>query len=146
MHKKQFFIFCCLICYTLTSQVSQSIIIDKVNTKNLTNPFVSSLFQDLKGYLWIGTTGGLNKYDGYEFTKFRNTAKDSTSLSNSSITGFHQTEIDYIFIGTRNGLNIYNYNDNKFTRVFYDSKEINDFKKNNIYCVVTNKGGEKIIG
>ena len=32
---------------------------------------VSTILQDTKGYIWFGTWDGLNKYDGYSFTKYR---------------------------------------------------------------------------
>jgi ligand-binding sensor domain-containing protein len=140
-----FFLVCCFLLLGVKSQISQSIIIDKINTKDLTNPFVSALFQDQKGYLWVGTIGGLNKYDGYGFTKYRGLPNDSASLSNSAITCFHQTDLDYIYIGTRKGLNIYNYNTNNFKRVFTVGKGSNS-TKNNINCIISDKSGEKIVG
>ena len=33
----------------------------------LANLMTTAFFQDKKGYLWIGTDRGLNRYDGYGF-------------------------------------------------------------------------------
>ena len=33
----------------------------------LANLMTTAFFQDQKGYLWIGTDRGLNRYDGYGF-------------------------------------------------------------------------------
>ena len=115
--------------------VAQNLVFDRVNTQNLTNPFVSSLFQDEKGYLWVGTIGGLNKYNGYGFTRYRYLQDDSTSLSNPAITSFYQNDINFVYVGTRNGLNIYNYNTDKFQRIFYDQNSENASLKNNINCI-----------
>lgn len=46
---------------------------------------ISAIHQDQSGYLWIGTTDGLCRYDGYEFTIYRHDPHDSTSLSNNEI-------------------------------------------------------------
>jgi len=35
----------------------------------LSNAFVNALAQDHEGYVWIGTSDGLNRYDGHEFKK-----------------------------------------------------------------------------
>ncbi|MFO7849940.1 MAG: two-component regulator propeller domain-containing protein, partial [Spirochaetia bacterium] len=32
---------------------------------------VSSIVQDQRGFLWFGTQGGLNRYDGYEFRVYK---------------------------------------------------------------------------
>jgi ligand-binding sensor domain-containing protein len=41
---------------------------------------VYAIYQDSKGYLWIGTHDGLNRYDGYEFKKFRHDPANKNSL------------------------------------------------------------------
>ncbi len=33
---------------------------------------VNIMMQDSRGYIWIGTSSGLNKYDGYNFTIYKN--------------------------------------------------------------------------
>ncbi len=37
----------------------------------LSQTSVEYLFQDSKGYMWIGTTDGLNRYNGNKFEVFR---------------------------------------------------------------------------
>ncbi|MCE3259828.1 MAG: hypothetical protein K0S12_1469, partial [Bacteroidetes bacterium] len=128
------------------SQPSQSAVIDKINTKDLTNTFVSTLFQDQKGYLWVGTIAGLNRYNGYDFTKFRSFEKDTTSLSNPAITCIAQLDADKIMVGTRNGLSIYSYSTNNFTRVRLAPSVADGKKKKNIYSIIANSKGEKLVG
>lgn len=36
----------------------------------LSDDMVFSIFQDSSGYIWIGTSNGLNRYDGYNITNF----------------------------------------------------------------------------
>ena len=43
------------------------------------------IFQDSRGYLWIGTQDGLNRYDGYSFKIYKHDPDDPTSLSHNSI-------------------------------------------------------------
>ncbi|HXG00035.1 MAG TPA: two-component regulator propeller domain-containing protein, partial [Bacteroidota bacterium] len=54
--------------------------------QGLSNITVSCITQDMHGFLWIGTEDGLNRYDGYTFTVFRPSEKDSLSLPGSIIT------------------------------------------------------------
>ncbi len=48
--------------------------------EGLSNNNVLAIFQDSKGYMWFGTEDGLNKYDGYSFTKYQFDPFDSSSL------------------------------------------------------------------
>ena len=36
----------------------------------LSNSQINYLFQDSRGFIWIGTSYGLNRYDGYRFRTF----------------------------------------------------------------------------
>ncbi|HEX8529599.1 MAG TPA: two-component regulator propeller domain-containing protein, partial [Cytophagales bacterium] len=48
--------------------------------RGLSHDVVTSIMQDPQGYLWLGTTNGLNRYDGYGFRVFSQTYGDTTSL------------------------------------------------------------------
>src|SRR5215813_4023549 len=48
------------------------------------NP-VRCIYQDSKGFIWIGTYDGLSRYDGYKFTNYTNTNGLSHNLINSMI-------------------------------------------------------------
>ncbi len=49
--------------------------------QGLSQAAVRALFQDSRGFLWVATEDGLNRYDGYGFTVFRNDPLDPDSLS-----------------------------------------------------------------
>src|SRR5690349_9243107 len=40
-----------------------------------------AIFQDSRGYLWVGTQDGLNRYDGYTFEVFKHDTEDPQSIS-----------------------------------------------------------------
>ncbi len=63
------------------------------------------ILQDRKGFMWFGTRDGLSKYDGYQFTTYRNIRGDSTSISNNMITDIVEDTHGYLWIGTWGGLN-----------------------------------------
>ena len=46
---------------------------------------ITSIIQDQKGFVWIGTRAGLNRYDGTSFKEFQNEIGNPNSLINNSI-------------------------------------------------------------
>jgi len=70
----------------------------------LSNNSVQCIIQDKDGIMWIGTTGGLNRYDGSFFIQY--SLLSQPALSSSVITALMQGEDGLIWIGTENGLNI----------------------------------------
>jgi len=53
--------------------------------QGLSQDIVKSILQDRQGFMWFGTEDGLNRYDGYSVTVYKNDPLDSNSLSNNSI-------------------------------------------------------------
>jgi signal transduction histidine kinase/ligand-binding sensor domain-containing protein/DNA-binding response OmpR family regulator len=78
---------------------------------------VLSILQDSRGFLWIGTYDGLNRYDGYSFTTFKHDPSDSSSLSSNNIWTLFEDSSGVLWIGTwSNGLNKFDKEQEKFIR------------------------------
>jgi signal transduction histidine kinase/ligand-binding sensor domain-containing protein/DNA-binding response OmpR family regulator len=75
--------------------------------RGLSHNQVTCFLKDRKGFLWIGTQSGLNRFDGYTFKVFRNDARDSTSLINNYITRLFEIPHGKIGVLTTTGLTIY---------------------------------------
>lgn len=74
----------------------------------LSNNAVTTIFQDHNGFMWFGTYDGLNRYDGYECTIFRNVADDSNSIHSNSINAIKEDSVYNIWVGGQKEINIYN--------------------------------------
>ena len=66
---------------------------------------IRTLLQCRKGFLWIGTENGLDRFDGYGFKHYRYNRKDSNTISNNFIYDLHEDSEGLIWIGTNHGLN-----------------------------------------
>lgn len=78
---------------------------------------VLAMLQDSRGYLWVGTQAGLNRYDGYGFTILEHDSEDPNSLSHSSIISLAEDRNGILWIGTwGGGLNRYDPSSGIFTR------------------------------
>lgn len=70
----------------------------------LSQSTVQCMLQDRKGFLWFGTSNGLNRYDGYNFTVYVNDPSDSTSISDNGILSLYEDKEGYLWIGTVEGV------------------------------------------
>ncbi|WP_291648671.1 sensor histidine kinase [Clostridium sp.] len=81
----------------------------------LSQTSVEYLFQDSKGYMWIGTADGLNRYNGNKFEVFRYSKDKPNSISGNYISAITEDYEENIWVGTSRGLNKINMNTNEIT-------------------------------
>lgn len=73
--------------------------------EGLANASVSSIVQDAAGFIWLGTQGGLHRWDGVAFTIYENEPFDDTTLPHNLIqTIFLDTDGSTLWLGTYGGL------------------------------------------
>ena len=103
---------------------------------------VSCMIQDHFGYLWLGTTNGLVKYDGYNMKIYQPDPGDSSSISGEMIRALYEDKKGTLWVGTRfGGLNSFDRKTEKFTR--YDTPSIaNSF----VYCIDEDRDGNILTG
>lgn len=86
--------------------------------EGLSNLSVSSIVQDRNGFLWFGTQGGLNRYDGRSVEVFRHDPFDENTLPHDLIqTIYYQEEEEVLWIGTYNGLSSFDISAGSFTNI-----------------------------
>jgi len=73
----------------------------------LSSSRVQSIHQDSRGFMWFGTTKGLNRYDGYGFTIYRHRDGDATSLPANDALTIYEDAQKTIWVGTPAGLSRY---------------------------------------
>lgn len=104
----------------LGAQTNQAIFSHLTTQNGLSCNRASVVMQDRRGFYWIGTEDGLNRFDGSNCKVFRNIKNDSNSLSNNNCASILEDDFGDIWIGTHMGVNRYNYKENKFERFFLD--------------------------
>jgi len=114
-----------LIGYSSLSAQRQHIRFKRLSTGDgLSQSNVTCILQDSRGFLWFGTRDGLNKYDGYRFTIYKNVVGDSNSLSNSYITSLAEDAKGNIWLGTwGGGVNRFDPGTHRFARYSLKDKK-----------------------
>lgn len=88
----------------------------------LSQSTVHCVLQDSRGYLWVGTDDGLNRYDGTQFVQFHSDPEDSTTLSNSGVWSIFEDRTGSIWVGTQKaGLNRFDRRAGRFEQVLTDA-------------------------
>ncbi len=73
-------------------------------TAGLAQNGVHVLYQDAQGYVWIGTEGGLNRFDGYTLQRHVHDPNRPDSLPPGLITAVADAGDGMLWIGTQTGL------------------------------------------
>lgn len=114
--------------------------------EGLSQNMVDCILKDSKGFMWIGTWNGLNRFDGYNFTIFKQDPNDNHSLSNNFIYSLAEDRFDNIWVGTAAGLNVYLYNENKFIVYYHQADNEQSISSDRINAVITDRNGDIWIG
>jgi signal transduction histidine kinase/ligand-binding sensor domain-containing protein len=88
--------------------------------EGLSSSMATSIIQDYKGFIWIGTYDGLNRYDGFNFVVYKNDTADSSSLADNLVRTMIEDEAQNLFIGTQNGLCLYDRKNDRFLNYMLD--------------------------
>jgi diguanylate cyclase (GGDEF)-like protein len=69
----------------------------------LTNQVVTALAEDRDGFIWVGTEGGLVRWDGYRFRSYLADSADDGSLGDNFIRCLFRDAAGELWIGTNSG-------------------------------------------
>ena len=125
-----------ILIFCSTTGYSQDLEFQHLSTRQgLSQANVWDILQDSYGFIWIATEDGLNVYDGYSFTVFRNNPLDTTSISNSNVRCIRQDLSGNLWVGTRFGLNFYDRATNTFEKFLYDDKNPRSLSNNDVTSI-----------
>ncbi len=89
----------------------------------LSNSHITCIHQDSRGFLWVGTNDGLNRYDGYSFHVYRQIPGDTTGMFNNIVNAIFEDSHGTLWMSTYNrGFYSYDRKKNKFVVVEEMSK------------------------
>lgn len=98
---------------------------EKINFENLTiedglsSNFITAIFQDSRGYIWIGTDDGLNQYNGNYIVEYNY----GDGLASTYINAICEDSYGNIWVGTKGGLSIINSKTEEIKNIKYDNSK-----------------------
>ncbi|MCB9286702.1 MAG: hypothetical protein H6560_05235 [Lewinellaceae bacterium] len=112
--------------------------------QGLPSPYVYAFTQDSKGFLWIGTSLGLSRYDGYGSKIYRYDLQDSTLIT--SAWCLFEDKRGGLWIGTDKGLKYLDFKTGQFTSYKHDPKNSNSLSSGPIISILEDSYGVLWVG
>ncbi len=76
--------------------------------KQLSSSFVSEIYLDRDGFIWVATRNGLNKYDGYQFRLFKKEKKAELGMASNYVNCMVQDRNGLFYVGMYGALQSFN--------------------------------------
>lgn len=117
---------------SLYAQTFPSLSFSHITTKEgLSTNYTTAVAEDKQGFIWIGTSNGLNRYDGYHFKHYYHSNTDSNSLIHNDIQTLYCDSKNRIWVTTVDGISCFNPVTNQFINYATKFKAPYHLKNNN---------------
>ncbi len=115
--------------------------------EGLSQSIVEQIVQDRQGFMWFVTEDGLNRFDGYTFTVYRNVAGDPSSLSHNELKSIFEDRLGMLWVGAfEGGLNRFDPITEKVTRYRHDRSDPGSLAADTVRCIAEDRSGRLWIG
>jgi putative methionine-R-sulfoxide reductase with GAF domain len=110
--------------------------------QGLSNSFVTGIAQDARGYMWIATAAGLNRFNGCNFVQFHS-SDDSLSLPQENLTKLVWLDTCRLAVYSSGGLHIVNTRTGETHNLLvpYKDKQY-QYKFNTVTAASSNSSGD----
>jgi signal transduction histidine kinase/ligand-binding sensor domain-containing protein/DNA-binding response OmpR family regulator len=108
-------------------------------SNELAQAWVTAISQDFLGFIWIGTSDGLYRYDGYKLKTFRSIPGSQNTLIGNNITAILEDSQQNLWVACTKGISIYDRNTDRF---YYAA----DWPRENVSCIVEDAKGSLFFG
>lgn len=112
----------------------------------LSSNHTSYIFQDSRGFLWITTEDGINRYDGYKFKHYKHIPGNLNSLSDYAATHILEDSKGLFWISTREGLNVFDPATEKFIHYNPIKDDSASLSNEKIVCTAEDNFGNIWVG
>ncbi|MFN8250406.1 MAG: two-component regulator propeller domain-containing protein [Ferruginibacter sp.] len=144
MTKKLFRFF--IYCFAYTTPVFAQIQTGNAYVEHLTvdngisSNNVNCIFQDSRGFIWIGTSNGLNRYDGVQVLQLHHNEENPNSLPGNFICNITEDSQHRLWIGTNEGICSYLPLKNQFASYLHTAKDFDILNATRFYVMVAADG------
>jgi ligand-binding sensor domain-containing protein len=114
---------------------------DHITTRDgLSQDIVTCIAQDAKGFMWIGTEDGLNRYDGYSIGVYRSNMSDSTTITWNSVNAMMVDRKGRLWVSA-SGASLYDERRDGFVRYVNSPTDSFSLPNNHVTAFTQDTGG-----
>lgn len=106
----------------------------------------NAIVQDQQGFIWIGGSNGLARYNGHSFDMFLYNPKDTRSLSNNFVWDLLVDREGQLWVATTNGLNRFVPESQSFERYLNQPDQPDSLISNDVYTLMEDREGQLWVG
>ncbi|MEM8901272.1 MAG: two-component regulator propeller domain-containing protein, partial [Bacteroidota bacterium] len=108
---------------------------------------VNCVVSDQQGFIWIGTTNGLCKFDGRNFKLYQHDPQNTNSIPSNTIRTLHADSFGNIWIGTTGGgLARINTQTEKLTTFTHNPSDEGSLSHDEILCIYSDRSKRLWVG
>jgi signal transduction histidine kinase/ligand-binding sensor domain-containing protein/DNA-binding response OmpR family regulator len=146
-YKKTFFILIVFLTLFNLSNAQERYNFTALSTSGgLHSSTINAIIKDQYGLMWFATDDGLAKFDGTNFTVYRNKNNDPKSLQANEIPSIYEDKNGTIWVGTSGGsLSMYDRKNDNFLN-FPTSTGPNSLRNNVIKTIASDRNGKIWVG
>jgi signal transduction histidine kinase/ligand-binding sensor domain-containing protein/AraC-like DNA-binding protein len=114
---------------------------------DLINNEATAILQDNKGFLWFGTRGGLQRFDGYSLKQLKNDFGKGDNLLSQSIEVLENGKDNIVWIGTKSGgLSSYDVTKGRIVNYVHQQIANDEFNGDYILSILDTDSEKLLIG
>ncbi|HEY4128697.1 MAG TPA: two-component regulator propeller domain-containing protein, partial [Gammaproteobacteria bacterium] len=120
---------------------------DMTKESGLVTGTVFQVIQDRQGYIWLATSNGLERYDGYSFKVFKHKPDDPSSIASDFVKALYEDSAGRLWLGTYGGgLDLYQPATGAFRHFRHVPSDPRSIGSDKLYSIVGGPNGTLIIG
>lgn len=107
----------------------------------LSHGTVKAVLQDSRGFMWFGTWGGLDRFDGYEIVSYRKDPTDPSSLAGNTVNALLEDGSGVLWVATGSGLSRFDRDVDSFTNFFHRDDDPHSLGSDEVWSLLEDRDG-----
>jgi ligand-binding sensor domain-containing protein len=143
LFKKAASLFFLLVCFQTAFSQQKSRIFERFDVENgLSSNWVRDIAQDKNGYIWLATSDGLNRFDGYTMKTYQKNEEDKKSIIDNYIRCLFVDKENLLWVGYNGGISRYDADKDGFSHFVNNPNNINSLSSNKISDITCDSKGD----